>query len=167
MIMASFAKLVIALIRNNALCIRLGSIALVLAILSLGARHIAIGGIGLYQRYISPYKGYACAYRVYYGGLSCSEYGRQVIADEGLVAGAVLLWQRFDECGEAATRAPNFPTRIHSMRCEECDSFPMSCLPFNKIPKNRRCCSDELLVILYLAFFALIVRVGYWIWRRR
>jgi len=30
--------------------------------------------ISLYQRYVSPYKGFRCAHRVLHGGDSCSEY---------------------------------------------------------------------------------------------
>ena len=55
-----------------------------------------------YQRFLSPYKGYACAHRVKFGGASCSEYGRQVLASEGWRAGLVKLRGRFRACHAAS-----------------------------------------------------------------
>jgi putative component of membrane protein insertase Oxa1/YidC/SpoIIIJ protein YidD len=60
--------------------------------------------IGGYQRFLSPYKRYACAHRVKFGGASCSEYGRQVFASEGWQAGLAKLKARFREC-HAASRS--------------------------------------------------------------
>ena len=57
-----------------------------------------------YQRFLSPYKGYACAHRVKFGGASCSEYGRQVFAAEGWQAGLAKLRARFRAC-HAASRS--------------------------------------------------------------
>jgi len=171
--MAISAKPAHTLIANKALNARLGLIVLFLGILSLGAKHIAIGGIGLYQRYISPYKGYACAHRVYYGRLSCSEYGKQVISDEGLAAGAMLLWQRFDECGEAATRVAASPTRAHYQGCEDCSR----CANPHMYQDRKRPedgpgaggaeCLPANVVFLYLLFFALIALAVYWVSRRQ
>jgi putative component of membrane protein insertase Oxa1/YidC/SpoIIIJ protein YidD len=68
------------------LMFRLGSIAL----------------IGVYQRYVSPHKGFCCAYRVHTGRASCSEFGRRAISRHGLTAGLMLLRQRFNVCALAA-----------------------------------------------------------------
>ncbi len=57
-----------------------------------------------YQRYLSPYKGYACANRVKFGGASCSEYGREGFASEGWQAGLAKLRARFRDC-HAASRS--------------------------------------------------------------
>jgi putative component of membrane protein insertase Oxa1/YidC/SpoIIIJ protein YidD len=70
-----------------------------------GGKHIAIAGIELYQCYVSPYKRYKCAYAVHFGDLSCSEYGKQVIARRGVIAGTVLLFQRLQTCQETARQA--------------------------------------------------------------
>ena len=68
-----------------------------------------------YQRFLSPYKGYACAHRVKFGGASCSEYGRQVFAAEGWQAGLAKLMARFRAC-RAASRSfekGRFTSRVH------------------------------------------------------
>lgn len=62
----------------------------------------AIAAIRGYQNYVSPYKGFVCAHRVWHGGLSCSEYARKAIAGEGLLAGLRALRLRFAECRNAA-----------------------------------------------------------------
>ena len=54
--------------------------------------------IGTYQRYVSPYKGFCCAYRVHTGRVSCSEFAKRAIARKGTVAGIVLSRLRFDAC---------------------------------------------------------------------
>lgn len=63
-------------------------------------RGLALAAIGVYQRYVSPYKGFCCAYRVHRGGASCSALGARVIRRHGLAAGGVLLRQRLRRCGE-------------------------------------------------------------------
>lgn len=55
-----------------------------------------------YQRYVSPYKGFCCAYRVHTGRASCSTLGRRVIRAHGLFGGLVLLSQRFRRCQSSA-----------------------------------------------------------------
>jgi len=61
----------------------------------------AIDLIGGYQRYLSPHKGFACARRVLRGGESCSQYVKQAIATQGLLAALKLSKQRFAECKAA------------------------------------------------------------------
>lgn len=63
---------------------------------------VAIVAIAGYQRYLSPYKGFVCAHRVWHGGLSCSQYARHIIATEGLRKGLRALRSRFGECRAAA-----------------------------------------------------------------
>ncbi len=68
-------------------------------------RPLSVAAIRGYQRFLSPYKGYHCAYGAYYqGGASCSEYGRRSIERFGLVEGGLMLRARFDECAFAASR---------------------------------------------------------------
>ena len=52
-------------------------------------RGATAGAIIAYQRYVSPYKGFRCAYRARTGGWSCSEYARRLI----LRCGPGALWQ--------------------------------------------------------------------------
>lgn len=61
-------------------------------------KYFAIGIINLYQKYISPYKGFSCAYRLGTGGLSCSAYGKLVISKYGVNKGYALLKRRFSDC---------------------------------------------------------------------
>jgi putative component of membrane protein insertase Oxa1/YidC/SpoIIIJ protein YidD len=75
---------------------------ILLPLVLLFARPAALLAIDGYQRFVSPYKGYSCAHGVFHGGLSCSEYGKQVIDQEGVLAGLVLLQQRFRDCSRAS-----------------------------------------------------------------
>ena len=58
--------------------------------------------IASYQRYLSPYKGFCCAYRVHTGRASCSSLGRRAIRAHGLFGGLVLLSERFKRCEASA-----------------------------------------------------------------
>lgn len=59
--------------------------------------------IEYYQTYVSPKKGFLCAYGVLHQDEpSCSEYGKQAIQEYGLVKGAFLIRKQFKKCGEAA-----------------------------------------------------------------
>jgi putative component of membrane protein insertase Oxa1/YidC/SpoIIIJ protein YidD len=63
---------------------------------------LAAGLIRLYQRFISPYKGFSCAYRVKKKRCSCSEFARRVATRFGLLKLPDLLQRRFKKCGRAA-----------------------------------------------------------------
>ena len=65
------------------------------------ARSIAIAAITGYQRHLSPHKGFTCAHRRLYGGLSCSEYVKRSIAEQGLRKALFLARQRFKACSRA------------------------------------------------------------------
>jgi putative component of membrane protein insertase Oxa1/YidC/SpoIIIJ protein YidD len=62
----------------------------------------AIVAIGLYQRHLSPRKGFRCAHRVLHGGESCSQHARARIASDGLIAGLSALRARLLSCREAS-----------------------------------------------------------------
>jgi len=47
--------------------------------------------INIYQKYISPYKGYSCAYRAYSGNLSCSEFAKNEIKNNGFFKSLPLI----------------------------------------------------------------------------
>ncbi len=66
-----------------------------------GSRWLAAIAIGGYQRYLSPYKRFACAHRRLHGGEPCSQYVKRAIAEQGLAAAAPLARQRFQACRAA------------------------------------------------------------------
>lgn len=58
--------------------------------------------IGIYQRYVSPYKGFRCAHRVRHGGLSCSEAVRAILLEDGIWLGWSRVREQFRSCHSAA-----------------------------------------------------------------
>jgi putative component of membrane protein insertase Oxa1/YidC/SpoIIIJ protein YidD len=66
------------------------------------ADRFALAMIAFYQRRLSPHKGFRCAFHARRGGRSCSEYGKRIILESGLVAGVTLIVQRLEECSAAA-----------------------------------------------------------------
>jgi putative component of membrane protein insertase Oxa1/YidC/SpoIIIJ protein YidD len=67
-------------------------------------RRLLLAAIAAYQRYLSPYKGFRCAYRAHTGRASCSALGFRVVRRYGVVAGLALLRRRFERCGESHRR---------------------------------------------------------------
>ncbi len=61
----------------------------------------AIASISGYQKYLSPYKGFACAHRVFYGGESCSQYVKRMLGEVGFSEAVKASHQRFADCREA------------------------------------------------------------------
>ncbi|NET70850.1 MAG: membrane protein insertion efficiency factor YidD [Sphaerospermopsis sp. SIO1G2] len=64
-------------------------------------RKIGILTITGYQKYVSPHKGFACAHRVLYGGESCSQYVKRVMAKKGVKAALAKSRVRFQHCKQA------------------------------------------------------------------
>jgi uncharacterized protein len=64
----------------------------------------ALFSIRIYQRYLSPYKGFCCAYRTHTGRESCSQLGFRVIRRFGVANGLNVLNQRLYLCGVASRR---------------------------------------------------------------
>ncbi|MES2257721.1 MAG: membrane protein insertion efficiency factor YidD [Pseudomonadota bacterium] len=67
-------------------------------------RRLALWSIRLYQKHLSPHKGFVCAFRVHTGRDSCSAYGYRVIARHGLLSGLILLRRRLRRCSERHAR---------------------------------------------------------------
>ena len=61
----------------------------------------ALGGIWIYQNYISPHKGFRCAHSVLHNGTGCSGYAKQLIRKQGLFRAIPLIRLRFKECKAA------------------------------------------------------------------
>jgi putative component of membrane protein insertase Oxa1/YidC/SpoIIIJ protein YidD len=59
---------------------------------------LALAAIAFYQRYLSPRKGYSCAFRVHTGRDSCSAYGKRVIERYGAPYGVQLIKRRLKAC---------------------------------------------------------------------
>lgn len=64
-------------------------------------RALALWAIRVYQRLISPNKGFSCAYRVYTGHVGCSELGYRAIRRFGVLEGIGVLNIRLDKCSQA------------------------------------------------------------------
>lgn len=60
--------------------------------------------IEIYQKYISPYKGYRCGHGVFYKGDSCSCAVRKVIQRRGLIRGYSDIRNQFARCSYAYER---------------------------------------------------------------
>jgi putative component of membrane protein insertase Oxa1/YidC/SpoIIIJ protein YidD len=60
--------------------------------------------IATYQRFISPIKGYSCAYKKHTGRTSCSTFGYQAIERYGVWIGFLLLRRRFAVCSDVYRR---------------------------------------------------------------
>lgn len=59
---------------------------------------MALGAIWGYQQYISPHKGFRCAYSVRHGGTGCSGYAKHAIRDHGLWRAIPAIRRRLAEC---------------------------------------------------------------------
>ena len=84
-------------------------------------RSAALGAIRLYQRWLSPHKGFACAYRVHTGRCSCSQLGFRAIRRFGVAGGWRLLQQRTALCGVAHRRHSPVTRRPPARERGDCD----------------------------------------------
>jgi len=112
------------------------------------AQRLAIAAICVYKRYLSPYKGFVCAYRIHTGGSSCSTLGLRAIRRYGVLRGIGLLRERTYLCGVAQRRfgaARTLRPRVHQRGdCDpgcapDCDLFSGG--TSNKIGDALSCCS--------------------------
>jgi len=67
-------------------------------------RRLALLAIRIYQQYISPHKGFSCAYREHTGRASCSAVGYRAVRRYGFLAGVKLIRSRTHLCGVAHRR---------------------------------------------------------------
>ena len=84
-------------------------------------RGFVLAAIGAYQRFLSPYKGFACAYRRHTGRASCSALAWRAVRKYGVIAGLLVLRQRLERCGIAHRRHCPAPTRPHRAQRGDCD----------------------------------------------
>lgn len=91
----------------------------------------AILTIDVYQSWISPHKGFHCAYAsLHKGSPSCSEYGKQAIGKFGVIDGLLLLQDRFELCRKAAYQI------AISGSMSVCDDCATDC------NADRKCCRE-------------------------
>lgn len=62
---------------------------------------LTLNSIDLYQRWLSPLKGFRCAHAAFFGGESCSTAVRRLISEQGLVGGRADIAARFQTCRQA------------------------------------------------------------------
>jgi putative component of membrane protein insertase Oxa1/YidC/SpoIIIJ protein YidD len=79
--------------------------------------------IRAYQRHVSPRKRFTCAHLVARGGQSCSAAVRGIVADRGVVRGAVPTLARFYACYQAAALLQARPGRVQGVCC--CGPIPI------------------------------------------
>ncbi|MBZ9713717.1 membrane protein insertion efficiency factor YidD [Deinococcus multiflagellatus] len=60
-----------------------------------------LSSIDLYQRWLSPLKGFRCAHAAFYGGDSCSAAVRRLVAERGALAARPDIAARFQTCAQA------------------------------------------------------------------
>ena len=65
-------------------------------------RSICVDAITEYQKYISPYKGYSCCYRILYNKSSCSQEIKEYIQKFGLISAIPKIMKRFQDCQKAS-----------------------------------------------------------------
>lgn len=88
-------------------------------------RAAALSAIGIYQRYVSPHKGFCCAYRVHTGKAGCSALGARAIRRWGVLRGLGVLKLRLGACGEVHRRCLQTPApRPLALQRGECDVVP-------------------------------------------
>lgn len=86
-----------------------------------------------YQKYISPRKGFSCAYRILHVRESCSQYAKRQIIEQGLINAMPLIRQRFQACNSANRVIRAKIQQVSYRRQEEscgsiCGDAPMCCL---------------------------------------
>ena len=84
-------------------------------------RTLVLSAIRLYQRHISPWKGFCCAYRVHTGRQSCSTLGLRAVRRYGVLTGLAVLRRRLYLCGVAHRRYGEPPMRPWRAQRGDCD----------------------------------------------
>lgn len=84
-------------------------------------RRFALAVIRIYQRYVSPYKGFRCAYSMHTGSPSCSALGYRAVRRHGVIGGLSLLRERTYRCGVVHRRYSDRPRRPFKSQRGDCD----------------------------------------------
>jgi putative component of membrane protein insertase Oxa1/YidC/SpoIIIJ protein YidD len=110
-------------------------------------RNLILTAITFYQRYLSPHKGFCCAYRVRTGRSSCSVLGFRAVRRYGVFTGLGVLKRRTYLCGVAHRRYSLPQSRIfHAQRgfCDVGCDFPCEIPSFDSGASLSDCsvCGD-------------------------
>jgi putative component of membrane protein insertase Oxa1/YidC/SpoIIIJ protein YidD len=84
-------------------------------------RKLVLAMIAGYQRYVSPHKGFCCAYRQHTGRKSCSVLGSRAVRRYGVLAGLAVLRRRTYLCGVIHRRYTKPRNRILHSQQGFCD----------------------------------------------
>jgi uncharacterized protein len=84
-------------------------------------RCVVLTAIRAYQRYLSPYKGFSCAYHEHTGHASCSVLGFRAVRWYGAFTGLAVVRERTRLCGVAHRRFGNAPHRALHAQHGVCD----------------------------------------------
>lgn len=93
----------------------------IVVVLQCSMKSLALGAIRCYQRFISPHKGFCCAYRAHTGRASCSQLGYRVIQRWGVWGGLKVLRERLFRCGVAHRRYSPPVRHWHHHQAGYCD----------------------------------------------
>ncbi|BAY89484.1 MULTISPECIES: membrane protein insertion efficiency factor YidD [unclassified Tolypothrix] len=66
------------------------------------ATQAAIASLNIYQKHLSPRKGFSCPHRLLYGSESCSDYVKHILINQDLMTAIKTAPQRFQSCKIAA-----------------------------------------------------------------
>lgn len=120
---------------ENLLCLRRGQAAQ-LRLASLRphknkhkpVKRLVILLIVFYQKFISPIKGFRCAYAVLNGGDSCSEAVKKIVREKGPFGGRRDIRARFQACKEAnEILIANGQRRRGRNDCDDCPDCDCDC----------------------------------------
>ena len=84
-------------------------------------QQVALSAIRAYQHFVSPHKGFLCAYAVHTGRCGCSELGYRAIQRYGLTKGWRVLRLRMAMCGLAYRRHKGTRPRPPARERGDCD----------------------------------------------
>ncbi len=99
--------------------------------------------IWMYQRWISPVKGFRCAYSVLHGGPGCSGFAKHAIRDFGIWRAVGKIRRRVRECRVAmdtlaAQRAAHLAAVDHAAASDAEPGAPDAAGPNNPRRKQRK-----------------------------
>lgn len=94
-----------------------------------------LAAIRFYQRFISPHKGFRCAYHAHTGRQSCSHLGLRAVRRYGALSGLAVLRQRLYLCGVAHRRYSVPHRRPPLSQRGDCDIVPCDC----DLPSTKSC----------------------------
>lgn len=129
--------------------------------------------ISVYQRRLSPHKGFKCAHKGLHKGDSCSEFTKKKILDKGVFSSLKDIRQRFSDCREAAQTIQRSSLKYQRGDCDlgiggcdSCDlggkgSLPLDCYSgcdiFHSDRKNRKrdlwILASVILILILLAYY--------------